>query len=63
MALTGPLARHIDPKWIILTGMAGMIIANILFAYADGPEKYFSFALPAIIIGDAGAMLTYTHAK
>lgn len=40
-----------------------MIAANILFAYADGPDRYWSFALPAIIVGDAGAMLVYTHAK
>ena len=63
MALTGPLARRISPKWIILFGMACMLVANILFAYADGPGKYWPFAFPAIIIGDAGAMLAYTHAK
>lgn len=63
MALTGPLARRISPKWIILFGMACMIVANILFVYADGPNRYWPFAFPAIIVGDAGAMLVYTHAK
>ncbi|GJE88722.1 MFS general substrate transporter [Phanerochaete sordida] len=63
MALTGPLARRISPKWIILTGMGLMIVANILFAYADGPARYWPLALPAIVLGDAGAMLAYTHAN
>lgn len=63
MSLTGPLAKRISPKWIILFGMVCMVVANILFAFADGPGTYFAFSLPAIIIGDAGAMLVYTHAK
>ncbi|EKM58356.1 uncharacterized protein PHACADRAFT_89746, partial [Phanerochaete carnosa HHB-10118-sp] len=63
ISLTGPLARRISPKWIILFGMALMIIANILFVYADNPSRHWSFVLPAIIVGDAGAMLVYTHAN
>ena len=63
MAFTGPLARRINPKWIILFGMLCMLVANVLFAYADRPDRYWSFTFPAIIIGDAGAMLAYTHTK
>lgn len=63
MSLTGPLARRISPRWIILFDMGLMIIANILFAHADNPSRYWPFALPADIVGDASAMLAYTHAN
>ncbi|KAH9927592.1 major facilitator superfamily domain-containing protein [Fomitopsis serialis] len=36
-------------------------VATILLAFADGPEKYWSFIFPAFILGSGGASLTYTH--
>jgi nitrate/nitrite transporter NarK len=63
MSLTGPLAQRISPKYIILFGMVCMLVANVLFAYADRPELYWPLAFPAIVIGDAGGMLVYTHAN
>ncbi|EIW52899.1 MFS general substrate transporter [Trametes versicolor FP-101664 SS1] len=61
MSFTGSLSRVINPKWIILTGEGMCIIATILLAFADGPERYWPFIFPAFVLGSAGAMLTYTH--
>lgn len=63
MSFTGSLSRVINPKWIILTGEGMCIIATILLAFADGPERYWPFIFPAFVLGSAGAMLTYTHTK
>ncbi|KAI0631643.1 MFS general substrate transporter [Trametes polyzona] len=61
MSFTGSLSRVINPKWIILTGEGMCIIATVLLAFADGPERYWPFIFPAFVLGSAGAMLTYTH--
>ena len=61
MSFTGSLSRVINSKWLILTGEAGCIIATVLLAFADRPERYWAFIFPAFIVGSAGAMLTYTH--
>jgi len=61
MSFTGPLARKINPKWIILFGEGLLVVATILLAFADGPEKYWSFVFPAFVLGSGGASLTYTH--
>ncbi|KAF9815241.1 hypothetical protein IEO21_04688 [Rhodonia placenta] len=61
MSFTGPLSRVYNPKWIILFGESMLVIATILLAFADGPEKYWSFVFPAFVLGSGGAMLTYTH--
>ncbi|PIL32540.1 MFS general substrate transporter [Ganoderma sinense ZZ0214-1] len=61
MSFTGSLSRVINSKWIILFGEGMCIIATILFAFADRPERYWSFIFPAFVLGSAGAMLAYTH--
>ena len=61
MSWTGPLARRINPKWIILSGEGMLVVATILLAFADGPDKYWPFVFPAFVLGSGGAMLTYTH--
>ncbi|KZT01861.1 MFS general substrate transporter [Laetiporus sulphureus 93-53] len=61
MSFTGPLSRIINSKWIILSGEGLLVIATILLAFADGPDKYWPFVFPAFVLGSAGAMLTYTH--
>ena len=62
-SLSGPLARKIDPKWIMLLGQALCIIAMVLFTFADRPERYWSYTFPGFVLGSAGAMMTYTHTK
>ncbi|KAI0654324.1 MFS general substrate transporter [Cubamyces menziesii] len=61
MSFTGSLSRVINPKWIILFAEGMCIIATVLLAFADRPERYWSFIFPAFVLGSAGAMLTYTH--
>lgn len=56
MSFTGPLSRVYNPKWIILFGESMLVIATILLAFADGPEKYWSFVFPAFVLGSGGAM-------
>ncbi|KAI0631657.1 MFS general substrate transporter [Trametes polyzona] len=60
-SFTGPLSRKINPKWLILTGEGMCAIATVLLALADGPDRYWPFIFPALVLGSAGAMLTFTH--
>lgn len=62
-SFSGPLARRIDPKWLILTGNILMIVATILFALADTMDKYWSHVFVGLVVGSCGAMLLYTHSK
>lgn len=50
-------------KWLILGGVLMMMIALVLFAFADGPDKYWPLVFPGFIIGSAGAMLTNISAN
>ncbi|CCM01857.1 uncharacterized protein FIBRA_03928 [Fibroporia radiculosa] len=61
MSFTGPLSRVINPKWIILFAESLLVIATILLAFADGPDKYWPFVFPGFALGSAGAMLVYSH--
>ncbi|EIN04992.1 hypothetical protein PUNSTDRAFT_75670, partial [Punctularia strigosozonata HHB-11173 SS5] len=61
VSCTGPLARIIEPKWIILTGEALLIVATILLALASSPNAYWPFVFSAFVVGATGAMLTFTH--
>lgn len=63
ISFTGSLSRFINSKWIILTGEGMCIIATILFAFADSPDKYWPYIFPAFVLGSGGAMLAYTHTK
>ena len=63
ISFTGPLSRVVNSKWIILTGQALCIVANILFVFGDSPDRYWAYLFPAISIGSAGGMLMYTHTK
>ncbi|EIN04998.1 MFS general substrate transporter, partial [Punctularia strigosozonata HHB-11173 SS5] len=58
---TGPLARIVDPKWIILSGNVLMIVATVLLALASSAHAYWPFVFPAFVLGSTGAMLTFTH--
>ncbi|KAG1827908.1 major facilitator superfamily domain-containing protein [Suillus variegatus] len=62
MSFTGSLSRIFSPKWIILTGLFFGMVANVLMALGGGkPEYYWPYIFPALSIGSAGFMLTYTH--
>jgi MFS family permease len=60
---SGPLARKIDPKWLILFGQACTIVATILLAFASSPGRYWSFVFPAALIGSGGMQLIFTQIK
>ncbi|CDO68542.1 hypothetical protein BN946_scf184998.g39 [Trametes cinnabarina] len=61
MSFTGSLSRVINPKWIVLLGESMCLVATVLLAFADQPDRYWSFIFPAFILGSGGSMLTYTH--
>ncbi|KAG2358299.1 hypothetical protein BDR07DRAFT_1418084 [Suillus spraguei] len=50
-------------KWPILCGALMMMSALVLFAFADGPDKYWALVFPGFIIGSAGTMLTNISAN
>ncbi|KIM88023.1 hypothetical protein PILCRDRAFT_63090 [Piloderma croceum F 1598] len=60
-SFTGSLSRVIDPKWMIITGQVLVTIATLLLAFADRPDRYWTFVFPGFVIGSTGAMLCYTH--
>ncbi|KAH9942633.1 MFS general substrate transporter [Amylocystis lapponica] len=62
-SFTGPLARRISPKYLIIAGESLMVLATILLALADGPDKYWPYVFPGFVIGSTGTMLTFTHTK
>jgi nitrate/nitrite transporter NarK len=63
-SFTGPLARICSPKWIILTGLSLCLVATVLLALGGGkPDDYWPYVFPAFVLGSAGNMLTYSHAK
>ncbi|KAG2094866.1 major facilitator superfamily domain-containing protein [Suillus discolor] len=62
MSFTGSLSRIFSPKWIILTGLSFGMVATVLMALGGGnPEDYWPYIFPALSLGSAGFMLTYTH--
>ncbi|KAI9059413.1 MFS general substrate transporter [Trametes sanguinea] len=61
MSFTGSLSRVINPKWIVLFAEGLCLVATVLLAFADRPDRYWPFIFPAFVLGSAGAMLTYTH--
>ena len=63
ICFTGPLARYVSPKWLITLGNVLMIVAMILFSFADSPDGYWPFVFTGLGIGSAGAMLAYTHSR
>lgn len=52
-----------NAKWLIFSGALMMMTALVLFAFADGPHKYWSLVFPGFLIGSAGAMLTNISAN
>jgi hypothetical protein len=62
-SFTGSLSRVINPKWVIVTGQVLVTIGTLLLAFADRPDRYWSFIFPGLVIGSTGAMLCYTHTK
>ncbi|KAF8836849.1 hypothetical protein BDN67DRAFT_973657, partial [Paxillus ammoniavirescens] len=61
-SFTGSLSRVFSPKWLILTGLSFLVVATTLLAFGGGrPDQYWLFVFPALVLGSAGAMLTYTH--
>ena len=63
MSFTGSLSRFTSPKYILLPAQILIIVATLLLHFADSPDKYYQFVLPAFILGTSGCMLTYTHTK
>ncbi|GBE85688.1 Cephamycin export protein [Sparassis crispa] len=61
MSFSGPLSSVINSKWIIACGEFLLVVATILLAFADGPDKYWRFVFPGFVLGSGGAMLTFTH--
>ncbi|KAG1745540.1 MFS general substrate transporter [Suillus paluster] len=53
----------ISAKWLILLGAVMMMAALMLFAFADGPDKYWPLVFPGFIVGSAGAMLIHMSAN
>ena len=63
VSFSGPLSNKISPKYVLLFGQGLLVVATCLLATDDSPSKYYSHALPAFILGSAGAMFSYTHTK
>ena len=40
-----------------------IIPGTILLAFGDSPERYWPFVFPGLVLGSAGAMVTYMHVR
>jgi hypothetical protein len=58
---TGPLARWVSPKSIILFGQVLLAVATVLMALASARDAYWPFVFPALVVGSAGAIFTYMN--
>jgi nitrate/nitrite transporter NarK len=61
VSMSSPLARRLDPKWIILLGHGLMAVATVLMALASARDAYWPLLFPAFVLGSAGAMFAYVH--
>ncbi|KAJ8592752.1 MFS general substrate transporter [Rhizopogon salebrosus TDB-379] len=63
-SFTGPLSRTFSPKWIILAGLFLCMVSTVLVALGGGkPEDYWSYILPAFVIGTVGVMMAHIQAN
>ncbi|KAJ3528558.1 hypothetical protein NM688_g7983 [Phlebia brevispora] len=60
-SFSGPLSERFSPKYVLLAGQALLVVATVLLALADSPDKYWPYVFPAFMIGSTGAMLSYVH--
>ncbi|EIN11256.1 MFS general substrate transporter [Punctularia strigosozonata HHB-11173 SS5] len=60
-SFAGPLARRIDPKWLIFGGEAFLGVATILLALASARDAYWPFVFPALVVGSAGCIFAYMN--
>jgi len=51
------------PKRLLLFAQGLLLVGSALLRYADKPEKYWTVAFPAFLVGSTGSMLTYMHAR
>jgi MFS family permease len=63
VSFSGPLARRVQPKWLILGGQLGALASVVMFVFADSWASYWPLLFPAFCIGTSGAMMAYTHNK
>ncbi|KAI6042099.1 major facilitator superfamily domain-containing protein [Pisolithus marmoratus] len=62
IGFSGGLARGISPKLITLVGLIMLAVATSTLALVGGEaDQYWPAVFPALLIGSAGAMLTFTH--
>jgi nitrate/nitrite transporter NarK len=64
-AITGYVGsfRTSSLKHVLLAAQALLLISTVLLAFADSPDKYWTFVFPAFVVGSTGAMMTFTQAK
>ncbi|TFK84532.1 MFS general substrate transporter [Polyporus arcularius HHB13444] len=61
LSFTSPLGGYISRKYLILSGQTLTIVATVLLAFGDAPDRYWRFVFPGLVIGSAGSMITYMH--
>ncbi|KAF8581964.1 MFS general substrate transporter [Ramaria rubella] len=61
--LTGVFAPYIPRRILLIGGQILMVVATILFALADTPDKYWSHVLPGMIVGLVGVAAGYVGAN
>lgn len=57
--LTGLFAPRMPRKVLLVSGQLLMAVGSILFALADTPDKYWSYIVPAMIVGMVGLASAY----
>jgi hypothetical protein len=60
---TSILSKILSAKLLIIAGQLLLMVSTLLLVFADSPDKYWPLVFPAFVVGSAGAILAYTHAK
>ncbi|KAF8308262.1 MFS general substrate transporter, partial [Clavulina sp. PMI_390] len=54
------LVRVASPKWAVMIGLGMELAASVLLPFADTPQRYYSFLIPAMIIGTIGTTIVFS---
>jgi len=61
--LTGSYGHLVPRKILLVSGQVSMLVAAILFTFADSADKYWQFIFPGMVLALTGLALGYVGAN
>jgi len=63
MLFSGPWTERYEKKYVLVGAQLLIIISTAILPFANTPDKYWSLAFPAFIIGATGGSLLFVNAN